>query len=338
MPIGPVTNSHREISVTEPVSPALERVKQMLFKPFDIGKWFTIGFCAWLAYLGESGGGGFHGNFGNGFNYNASNRSVENFRHFCDQARDFTLKNLYWIIPVALAVVILMIALWAVILWLNSRGKFMFMHCVALDKAEIVEPWHKFGNEANSLFVFRIVVGLIGTVLMLPPLAVIAALILKMILRGEPDAAAIMLAAGLALLFFFLVIAFALVQKFTTDFVVPILFLRGGKCLNAWQELWKLLYANAGQFVLYVLFQILLSIVIGIIVLFAILLTCCIAGCLMIIPYIGTVLLLPVLVFKRSYPLYFLRQFGTGYDVFPSASPAPPSTGLQPLPGTSPQL
>jgi len=31
----------------------------------------------------------------------------------------------------------------------------------------------------------------------------------------------------------------------------------------------------------------------------------------------GTVLLLPVLVFKRAYPLYFLAQFGPEYDVFP---------------------
>jgi hypothetical protein len=53
----------------------------------------------------------------------------------------------------------------------------------------------------------------------------------------------------------------------------------------------------------------------------------------MAIPYIGTVLLLPVLVFKRSYPLYFLRQFGPGYDVFPPAPSAPPVTGLQPPPG-----
>jgi hypothetical protein len=69
MTIGPVTNSHREISVTEPVSPALERVKTMLFKPFDLGKWFTIGFCAWLAFLGESGGGG---GFNNAFNINST--------------------------------------------------------------------------------------------------------------------------------------------------------------------------------------------------------------------------------------------------------------------------
>ncbi len=113
---------------------------------------------------------------------------------------------------------------------------------------------------------------------------------------------------------------------------MPILFLRGGKCLAAWREFGGLLADNAGLFTLYILFQIVLGMAIGIIVFGAIVITCCIAGCLMAIPYIGTVLLLPVLVFKRSYPLYFLRQFGPGYDVFPPASPAPPVTGLQPPP------
>ena len=43
------------ISVIEPISSALEGVKSTLFKPFEMGKWFTIGFCAWLASLGQSG-------------------------------------------------------------------------------------------------------------------------------------------------------------------------------------------------------------------------------------------------------------------------------------------
>ena len=42
----------------------------------------------------------------------------------------------------------------------------------------------------------------------------------------------------------------------------------------------------------------------------------------MLLPFIGTVLLLPVLVFKRSYSLYFLAQLG--YDVFPVLPPTPP--------------
>jgi hypothetical protein len=334
MPIGPVSNSHREISVTEPVSPALERVKTMLFKPFNLGKWFTIGFCAWLAFLGEGGGGG-GGGINNNLNLGSQNEAGESLRHGYHQVRNFVMDNLVWIIPVAAAAVVLLLALWLLILWLSSRGKFMFLHCVALDRAEVSEPWSKFEREANSLFGFRIAVGLIGMILMLPLLAIIVVTIVRMVLRGEADAGGIMLAAGLFLFLLLVALVFALVQKFTTDFVVPIQFLRGGKCLAAWREFGGLLADNAGLFALYILFQIVLGMAIGIIVLGAVLITCCIAGCLMLIPYLGTVLLLPVLIFKRSYPLYFLRQFGPGYDVFPPASPAPPVTGLQPSPGAT---
>ena len=72
----------------------------------------------------------------------------------------------------------------------------------------------------------------------------------------------------------------------------------------------------------------------GFLVLIVILLTCCIAGCLLVLPYLGTVLLLPVLVFRRSYSLCYLAQYGGEYDVFapPSAPPplvpAPVSTGV----------
>ena len=118
-----------------------------------------------------------HG-FNNAFNNNNSNNNGgpagDSLRHGYHQARDFVLDNLDWIIPVAAAAMILLLALWLVILWLSSRGNFMFLHCVALDKAEVGEPWNKFGREANSLFWFRLGLGLIGMVLMLPMLAAIA--------------------------------------------------------------------------------------------------------------------------------------------------------------------
>jgi hypothetical protein len=38
--------------------------------------------------------------------------------------------------------------------------------------------------------------------------------------------------------------------------------------------------------------------------------------CLFSIPYIGTVILLPVFVFKRAYSLMYLRQYGLEFDVF----------------------
>jgi hypothetical protein len=50
-----MTAQPQYISVTLPVGQAMERVKRTLFQPFDLGKWFTIGFCAWLAGLGQRG-------------------------------------------------------------------------------------------------------------------------------------------------------------------------------------------------------------------------------------------------------------------------------------------
>ena len=96
-----------------------------------------------------------------------------------------------------------------------------------------------------------------------------------------------------------------------------------------------LLSANVGLFTLYFLFSIVLGMAIGLMVMVVMFATCC-CCCLMLLPYVGTVLLLPVLMFKRCYSLYFLAQFGPEYDVFPPAGP--PMPGLPPMPATSPTM
>jgi hypothetical protein len=319
MPIGPVTTPPREINVVEPVSLALERVKRVLFRPFDLGKWFIIGFCAWLAQLGE---GGFGGNYN--FGPHQGTNSGDSFRHSFERARDYVLDNLNWIVPLAAGVVVVFLALWLLFLWLNSRGKFMFLHCAALDKAEVAEPWHKFAAEANSLFLFRLGLGLIAMICTLPLLITAIVIVCKMFLNGQFLLNDILGAVGLGLLFFGVAIVFAVIQKLTLDFVVPIMFLRRQRCLSAWKELGTLISGHVGVFILYFLFQIVLAMAIGVIVFGAVIITCCLAGCLMLLPYLGTVLLLPVLMFKRCYSLYFLAQFGRDYDVFPPEPPWQP--------------
>jgi len=232
----------------------------------------------------------------------------------------------------------LVVAVWMLVLWLSRRGKFMFLHCVALDKAEVVEPWSKFAGAANSLFRFRILMGLIGMVLLLPLLAFIALAILRMVLQGGPDVTGVMTAVVLGLMFMFVAVLLAVIHKFMVDFVVPIMFLRRNKCWDAWKELLGLVSAHLGVFVLYILFQIVMGMAIGALIIMAVLVTCCIAGCLMALPFLGTVLLLPVLVFKRSYSLSFLAQFGPEYNVFPPAPPTRPSPGLPPMPVAPPAM
>jgi len=312
-------NAHEiHVSVIDPIGPAFEKVKTILFRPFDFGKWFIIGFCAWLAYLGSGGGGGGGGGRGGG---------PSNLHDNFGQAKEFVLENLDWIIPVASIAVMLIIVLWFVFTWLSSRGRFMFLHCVAHNKAEITTPWTKFRQHANSLFLFRIVLGLIGFITIGLPLLLAVGVIIMMI-AGD-GAIIIGVFGGIIIGLIILVgaIIFGLISKFTMDFVVPIMFLRTTSCVAGWREFLTILSANKARFVLYILFQIVIAIAIGAIKTMGFCIGCCFCGIslLLLIPYIGTVILLPLPVFKRSYSLLYLKQFGPEFDVF-----SPETVNIQP--------
>jgi hypothetical protein len=88
-----------------------------------------------------------------------------------------------------------------------------------------------------------------------------------------------------------------------------------------------LLRGNIGNLVLYFLFRIVLAIAISVVVAGVVLVTCRIAGCLFALPYLGTVILLPILVFERAYSVAYLAQFGPDYDVF-----SPLATGVSGMP------
>jgi hypothetical protein len=295
-----------QISVVNPLSPAFERVKIILFRPFDLGKWFVIGFCAWLANLGEAGGGGGGPNF----------RTGGDPQHALHEARHFFVENMAWLIPVVIFGALIVIGLWLLFTWLSSRGRFMFLHCVAQNKAEVKVPWHRFREHGNSLFVFRIVVGLIAFAAFAIPVILFVIFVASLAAGGAPEVGAILGLVLAGLCFVALAIVFWIVGRFTTDFVVPIMFLRTKKCVAAWREFLAVLTENKGRFTLYLLFRIVIGIAVTAIIFGAGCGTCCCAFCILAIPYIGTVLLLPILVFERSYSLFYLRQYGLQFDVF----------------------
>jgi len=319
------------VSVIDPIAPAIDRVKLMLFKPFDLRRWFVIGFCAWLAYLGSGGGGPGGGGGGPQFHtryryYNVPHKPPEQgeaqIEEGINTAKEFVLDNLNWIIPVAVVVILLIIGLSLLITWLNSRGMFMFLHCVAGNKAEIKIPWHRFKKHGNSLFLFRVVLGIIGFIMVGLPVLGIALLIFMTAIRSVPKVVFVpgFIIFGLIMfvIIFTLGIVLFLVKKFTLDFVVPVMFLRTASCVAGWREFMAILSANKLRFALYLLFQIVIAIAIGAIIGIGFCIGCCLccASCLLLIPYIGTVILLPLLVFKRAYSLYYLQQFGPQFDVF----------------------
>lgn len=308
----------RQISVLEPIGAAFEKTADILFHPFDLQKWFVLGFCAWLATFGDRGSGGGGGNF----NFGGPQQRVG---HELNQLKDQVLEHLPVVISVAAVVLVLIITLVLVFAWLKSRGQFMFLHGVARNVGEVVEPWKRYASQANSLFLFYIVLALVGlavTLLLVVPLIITVATFAEsnFQLLAPP---AVFLSIGLGLGLFMFIIAMTVVGVLTKDFVVPIMYLQGCSVTEGWGRFWRLCRSHLGTFALFLLILMVINIAITMLVMLVIVMTCCLAVCILIIPYIGTVALLPIYVWRRAYSALLLAQFGSEYDVF--AAPARPA-------------
>ena len=302
----------QRVSVIDPISPAIEHVRLMLFKPFDLSKWLIIGFCAWLAQLGRGAGGG-----GNGWKEYGHGGPI------METIKSSVIAHIAVIMLVAAIVIPIVIIIAVVLCWLRSRGQFVFVHCVAGNKAEVAVPWNKFARHGNSLFLFRIVIGFIGFLVIGIPVAASVFAGFVMCATGFNPAAIIGLTGAISVAVV-ISILFILVAKFTTDFVVPIMFLHTESSVAGWKQCLELISGNKAQIALYILFQIVIGLVIAFIALTICLVTCCCCCCLLVLfvlPYVGTVILLPLIAFKRAYSLFYLRQFGAQFDVF-SGQPA----------------
>ena len=293
-----------KISVIDPIPTAIERTKLILFQPFDLGKWFKLGFCAFLAMLGEGGGGG--GGGGQGGDGKSEGPEF-------DPVWQWIQENLTFILSIAVALFVVGCLLGLLIIWLSSRGKFMFIDGIVHNRGAVVAPWREYQMEGNSLFWFRVVFGFCCFLLFVVLMAGCVLIAMPSIRSGEFGSSAVLaLVIGIPLMILF-VISAGLINMCLTHFVVPIMYLRRIGVMSAWSEFrHQILAGRIGTFILYFLFQIVIGIAIGILALVGTCLTCC----LTIVPYLGTVILLPLFVFARSYHLYFLQQFGTEWHFF----------------------
>lgn len=307
------------IELIAPLGKALRHTGKVLFEPFNMGKWFVIGFCAWLAALGKGGAPSF------GYRFNSNS-----FRQGSREARQF-IESLPWVVPLVIGATIFGMILYLLFLWISSRGKFMFLYCAANNCAFVKYPWGQFRRQGNSLFLFRLVVWILGMIC-LGLTALLGFALFAALKTGFPPEGAIILAVlGAAMIGLPLAMVIFTVADVTEDFVIPIMIRQGRLCIPAWKVCWQLIRAHFNKFVLYWLFKLLLSIVIGAMVFAFVMGTCCIGGIILLIPYLNAVLLLPITCFKRSFSAFYLRQFGAEFDVFPpdpaTAAPTPAAIG-----------
>ncbi len=307
------------VSCTTPFGRAWARMVRILFSPFDIGKWFALGLSAWLATWDEGrGGGNFRvPNTSGGGPQQGSPDPDEVWQKITEFTRNI-IEEMNPAIAIAVVVgVLIFIVLGLVMLWLNSRGKLMFLDNVLKNRAEISEAWHDTQQPGNSLFRWNIGFGIVCFLALALLIALIVLTIVVPCMRANGFAPAALPAIILLTLawIIFAIVAGA-IRRFRDDFVVPIMYSTNSMCTAAWGQFLGLMRPQLGAFVVYLLFRLLLSIGAAFGLLVVALITCCVGGCLFSLPYIGAVILLPVHVFFRAYSLEYLAQFGEEYRLF----------------------
>lgn len=295
----------QNLSVTDPLSKAFARTKMMLF-PMRAAIWFTLGFVAWLAHLGEGGGGS--------FNIPDTSGRGRGGGSGLKPAVDWVLDNLSLVLIIVIAAIVIGGTLALVMLWVSSRAKFMFIDCIVKNEAKVEEPWRRFAERGKDLFWVRLWLSVAGFALLAIALSVGVLLAWADIKSGVFGTGAILgLVVGFAILLI-LAIPLGIASFLLEDFVVPAMYLNDESAGPAWRRVKSgILAGNLGTIVLYWLMKLAVGFAVGMISAIGTCLTCCLAA----LPYLGTVIFLPLFVFTRSYALYFVNQFGPEWRLFP---------------------
>ena len=312
----------RKIEILTPFNQAIELTRLILFCPFDITKWLVIGFAAFLSGWFNSGGGSI-----NPWSFRRWNTSSLQAPTF--QFRSFNMDHAGLVLLIALAVfVVVMLVLVILWLWIVARGRFVFIDCLVRNRAAIVEPWREFREEGNRFFVFLIVLMLVSLVLV----ALFGGLIFGLLVLWRnyhvSNVPALFVLVPIAV---FAWVAFAVVVNLITYFMPPVMYTRRCSPVDAARAILQLIFDEPAPFILFILFMIALWIGWIIVGCFVTCATCCLAS----LPYIGTVIVLPVPVLFRLFSLLFLRQFGPEWDVW-AKIPAPAATTPPPVQSVTP--
>ena len=294
-------------SCLEAAAQAYSRVASILFKPFDVRRWFSIGFCAWLAYIGTQSG-----------NFTSVDESVR--QATLKQQVDGFLEKLAGLPshPGMLVFVVSFLALSLLLgLWLcslRSRGDFMFLHRWYHPDVPILQCWNTSRSAGHALFVWRVQFFFVCVLLYAADFAFAWSHIARPYMEaGNAWSAELVRPAVIcvtaAVLF---AMAMQIVAHFAKAFVVPVMYWRDVAVAKAWRVVFELCnrypLAVLGYFSLTVFFWLGAALAIALLVLC----TCCVGAIPLLLPYFNAVMLLPVYLFFRGFPVCFLSQWRAG--------------------------
>lgn len=294
------------LSAFDAVGDSVQLVQRRLF-PFVFERWLALGFLAFLDQCGRRAG-GFNGRFpGGGGGPGKGGGGIDQ----ADVSRmtEWISAHVGLLVVIAAAALVFVVAVTAVVQWLNSRGVFMYLDAVASGRSDVARPWREHKDRAWSYFAWSFglsLLGLAGILVLLVPMA----LAILSLFRSGARAAPILglVATGLCLLIFLL--GLGLLSLVLRDFAAPLQMHLGLSCGRALAAAGVVIRHHPGAFLVYLLLKIVFSLVAG---LGALIVGCC-TCCLGFLPVVAQTILQPLFYFERAWSLFLLRQ--AGFDLF----------------------
>lgn len=329
------------MNLIDPLSVAWQAVSKQLFQNFRLGKWFALGLSAWLAniLIGNTGSCSFPADIINTLlkvntRPNSSSALTAYWPQFLasssvpgqattpdySQLLGGSSAMLGFILVVVIVGVLAGLAIGLVMLWVGCRGQFMLLDNVLHNRHEVIRPWKEFRKHGNSLFLPFLLLGG-GNIILVFAVVIAAVAFIEVPGLGSSIETWVWIVLGLVcLLSVALVVLAAILLMLVREVGSIWMYRNGGTAWDAMRRIMALSMERPVDVFLYVVARIALGLIFLIIIVIVILVTCCIGS----LPYINTVLTLPVSVFRVVYNVELVAQFGPEFDVRVPETPVIP--------------
>ena len=239
------------ISAVDSVSPAIERTREFLFRPFQWGTYLKLGLVAIITE-------------GIGSNLRSSNHGGQSPGHGPTVSSPFHLAPEWIVAIVAAALVVLVVSI--VLFYLVTRLRFAFFHCLIHDIKQIRPGWQLYRAQARRFFWLNVVVGLCFLLLVvlvaLPFVAGFWRVFQETQRGGQPDVWPVLtLVLPLIPIILLLVLAGIVTDLILRDGMLPHFALDNATAGEAWARVWAHIKAEKRQFLVYALLRLVLPII-----------------------------------------------------------------------------
>lgn len=243
----------RSISAVDAVSPAIERTRDFLFRPFNWGTYLKLGL---VAIITEGVGGNFHSS-----TPHSNHGGVHSGAHG---------SQIHWplhippeVIAVIGAAVLLAIVIAVFVVYLITRLRFAFFHCLVNNTKEIGPGWRLYSGQATRFFWLNIMVGICFMALLVLVALPFAAGFWRLFHESQQSGhfdIGLMLALVLPLvpIVILLVVAGVLSDLILRDGMLPHVALDNATAGEAWRQVRARIRAEKRQFIVYAILRVIL--------------------------------------------------------------------------------